>query len=351
MCASERVRTRTHVRLRAPCPNENQRRLRLLNGAGLQATAFGRTRSPGTYEAPDARRPISPSSPRSSGGEDKGARRGRRVRDGEGPRARRLSIETQARADPFSEHQYPYVARWCVVKTIPETIENRWDILYRDYPEIYEEFASVPKQPPLVDVIRQCFALDGKMVVDVGSGTGRSTFQFARYAQSVIGVEPEAAMRDVAVRLAGEKHIDNVRFVPGAAQGIPLPDGSADVVVAVTAGSLHDEENIAAFSREAERVVREGGAIFSADIASGWYGGDLASVIAGLDTGLLARDEFFPKYGYERLDYFALQDYGSVEAIIKTYGFIFGRNAIDYIREHHKTVVKWKISIHHRLVG
>jgi len=238
-----------------------------------------------------------------------------------------------------------------VVKAIPETIENRWDILYRDYPEIYEEFASVPKQPALVDVIRQCFALDGKMVVDVGSGTGRSTFQFARHAESVIGVEPEAAMRDVAVRLAGEQHIDNVKFVPGTAQGIPLPDDSVDVVIAVTAGGLHNEENIAAFSREAERVVREGGAIFSADIASGWYGGDLASVIVGLDTGLLARDEFFPKYGYERLDYFALQDYGSVDTIIKTYGFIFGRNAIDHIREHNKTVVKWKISIHHRLVG
>lgn len=238
-----------------------------------------------------------------------------------------------------------------MVKTIPETIENRWDILYRDYPEIYEEFASVPKQPALVDVIRQCCPLDGKIVVDVGSGTGQSTFQFARHAQSVVGVEPETAMREIAVHLAEEQRFDNVRFVPGTAQDIPLPDDSVDVVVAVTAGSLHSEENIAAFSREAERVVRMGGAIFSADIASGWYGGDLASVIAVSDTGLLARDRFFPQYGYKHFDYLALQDYGSVEAIIRTYGFIFGHNAIDHIREHNKTVVKWKISIHHKLIG
>ena len=113
---------------------------------------------------------------------------------------------------------------------------------------------------------------------------------------------------------------------------------------------MHNEENIAAFSREAERVVRKGGAVFSADIASGWYGGDLAPIIADSDTGLLARDEFFPKYGYERFDYFAQQDYGSVEVIVKTYGFIFGRKAIDYIREHDKTVIKWKISVHRKLV-
>jgi len=29
----------------------------------------------------------------------------------------------------------------------PETIENRWDILYRDYPEVYEVFSLVKRRP------------------------------------------------------------------------------------------------------------------------------------------------------------------------------------------------------------
>jgi hypothetical protein len=28
------------------------------------------------------------------------------------------------------------------MKNYPESIENRWDILYRDYPEVYDRFAS-----------------------------------------------------------------------------------------------------------------------------------------------------------------------------------------------------------------
>jgi hypothetical protein len=32
----------------------------------------------------------------------------------------------------------------------PETIENRWDILYEKYPEVYDEFASVPYKPDWV---------------------------------------------------------------------------------------------------------------------------------------------------------------------------------------------------------
>jgi ubiquinone/menaquinone biosynthesis C-methylase UbiE len=240
-------------------------------------------------------------------------------------------------------------------KKIPETVENRWDILYRDYPEIYEEFARVPKRPALRDVIRQHFPLEGKTVVDVGSGTGRSSFDLAPYARLVIGVEPEAAMRQVAVELAGQQQIYNVRFMGGTVQHIPLQDDSVDIVGAHTVGGLHDEENIARFTHEAERVVRKGGIVFSADIASGWYGGDLESVIyrdrpGKPDTGLDARDQFFPQYGYECLDYLALQDYGTVDHIVQTYGFIFGRNAIDHIREHGKTIITWKINVHYKHV-
>ena len=31
--------------------------------------------------------------------------------------------------------------------TRPESLEGRWDILYRDYPEVYEEFGRIPKVP------------------------------------------------------------------------------------------------------------------------------------------------------------------------------------------------------------
>jgi hypothetical protein len=33
------------------------------------------------------------------------------------------------------------------VKEYPETIDNAWDVLYREYPEIYDAFSSFPYRP------------------------------------------------------------------------------------------------------------------------------------------------------------------------------------------------------------
>ncbi|MBN1815421.1 MAG: hypothetical protein JXA14_26550 [Anaerolineae bacterium] len=56
-------------------------------------------------------------------------------------------------------------------KAKPESLEGRWDLLYHDYPEVYEEFESIPKAPDLIDVFAARFPLHSKIVVDVGLGT------------------------------------------------------------------------------------------------------------------------------------------------------------------------------------
>jgi ubiquinone/menaquinone biosynthesis C-methylase UbiE len=98
----------------------------------------------------------------------------------------------------------------------PATIEHRWDILYRDYPEIYDAFSSFPYDPRWVDVVNRAFPLAGKIVVDTGSGTGKSSSALAEYAARVIGVEPEAAMRTVAEHALAERRLDNVEFLEGS---------------------------------------------------------------------------------------------------------------------------------------
>jgi hypothetical protein len=37
------------------------------------------------------------------------------------------------------------------MKDRPASIDNRWDVLYRDYPEIYDEFANVLYKPKKTD--------------------------------------------------------------------------------------------------------------------------------------------------------------------------------------------------------
>ena len=49
----------------------------------------------------------------------------------------------------------------------PESIENRWDILYREYPEVYDEFASVPYEPDWVVSLSRMLKIDwsGKLLL------------------------------------------------------------------------------------------------------------------------------------------------------------------------------------------
>jgi hypothetical protein len=54
-----------------------------------------------------------------------------------------------------------------------------------------------------------------------------------------------------------------------------------------------------------------------------------------------------PRFGYRRIIFDNYQDYGSVEHMVKTYGFIFGKKAIDYIRAHQVSAIQWRWSLHY----
>ena len=239
------------------------------------------------------------------------------------------------------------------VKTKLETIENRWDILYKDYPEVYDAFARVPYDPPLVDVIHDKCNLNGKAIVDVGSGSGLSTFDLAKYAKTVIGVEPEESMRDLAEKKALELGVSNVQFIKGLAEAIPFDDSNVDMVTAFFATLYPAEQMATQFIVEASRVVKPGGLVIAVDVAPGWYGGELAEIIEDKDADVEAwakHRAFVEVAGFSYKDIEQTQEYGSVGKIIGTYGFIFGRKVIEYLRSHNKTSIKWHFRMFYKLI-
>ncbi len=79
---------------------------------------------------------------------------------------------------------------------------------------------------------------DVAQVADLGSGTGLSSEIFLRAGWTVMGVEPNAAMR-----AAAEKHLAayaRFRSVNGTAENATLPDHSVDLVVAAQAAHWFD---------------------------------------------------------------------------------------------------------------
>lgn len=95
----------------------------------------------------------------------------------------------------------------------------------------------------------------GDTVVDIGCGPGTAIRRAARLGTSVIGVDPAPVMLRVARLLTGSS--GTVRYLPGAAEALPLPDGSVSVVW--TIASVHHWADLQAALGEARRVLGPNG--------------------------------------------------------------------------------------------
>ncbi len=83
----------------------------------------------------------------------------------------------------------------------------------------------------IVELLKtECGLTPSSIVADVGSGTGKLSEIFLANGNVVIGVEPNAAMREVAEELFKDQKL--FRSVDGSAEATTLPDTSIDLIVA-----------------------------------------------------------------------------------------------------------------------
>jgi ubiquinone/menaquinone biosynthesis C-methylase UbiE len=129
----------------------------------------------------------------------------------------------------------------------------------RRYMDAFAE--HLPQRRPLVGI-------------DLGSGTGRFTPALAQaFGGPIYGVEPAGRMREAAE--AGARH-PQVRYLPGEAAAIPLPESCADFVLMFL--SFHHVRDQPAAAREIARVLRPGGrfllrSTFKERIPDHWWRG------------------------------------------------------------------------------
>jgi SAM-dependent methyltransferase len=231
----------------------------------------------------------------------------------------------------------------------PLSLEGDWTRLYSEFPEVYDAFARVGHDPEPIDVIAERWRLAGAVVIDVGSGTGTSTFELADRSASVIGVEPNPAMRALAEEHARRAQVRNVSFVAGSATELPCADGSADVVVCMTTGFWPPEQVIPQFVAEADRVLRPAGTTIVLNNPPGWYGGEFRDLFGGAaDEYDHDLDALLASAGFDSFDFETVQDYGSADHAVATYGFIFGCAAIDRLRNRGQSRISWRWRVRYR---
>ncbi len=236
-------------------------------------------------------------------------------------------------------------------RQLPETIENDWNRFYWDFPDIYDKFAVSTR--PVVRSLRGIVGLDRMIVADVGSGTGRSTFEVAQFASLVIGIEPWEPMRQFAVMKQREIGAKNVVFVEGLAQALPLTDRSVDVVMSSTGVPLTLESEFGGvigdqFVRDARRAVRPGGYVVHCSMAPDAPPAEWTGLPPNFTNPECVEEAklLIDRYGFDFRDVWIEQRYENTQKAVESYGFIYGQRCIEYLRRTGRTSFQMKMRIY-----
>ncbi|MGO4545171.1 class I SAM-dependent methyltransferase [Paenibacillus sp. 2TAB23] len=138
------------------------------------------------------------------------------------------------------------------------------EAIYAQQAERYHEL--IAKQPSLKSIIEEIRPVAGLDVVDLGAGSGRLAAVLAGQARSIIALDAQAAMLELAAKRLSQGGYTNWSTSVADHRSLPLENDSADLVVSgwsigyLGSDTLPDwEDNIRLVISEIKRVLRPGG--------------------------------------------------------------------------------------------
>jgi ubiquinone/menaquinone biosynthesis C-methylase UbiE len=139
-------------------------------------------------------------------------------------------------------------------------------------------------------------------LADIGCGTGTLTFELARFAGKVIGIDLSREMLRHARALAKERQLRNVEFRQGDALDLPLESHSVDAAFCVMV--LHFLPDPQRAIADLSRITRRGGTVILVDLVKhqqDWMREQMAHRWLGFEKQQIA--DWFAAAGASQLEY------------------------------------------------
>jgi SAM-dependent methyltransferase len=190
----------------------------------------------------------------------------------------------------------------------------------RDAPELYElENLALDPEGLVFSAMHDLAPWTGKVVVDLGCGTGFWLPRYAEAARAVFGVEPDPVLRALAAQCIGTGR--RVTVTAGSAEHLPFADASVDVVHARFAYFFGPGADAGLV--EVMRVLRPGGALVVVD--NDYARGDFARILAAGAEGNAAvdptpRDRWWLDQSAQRLEvasHWRFETRGDLERVLR----------------------------------
>ncbi|HET9883188.1 MAG TPA: metalloregulator ArsR/SmtB family transcription factor [Candidatus Binatia bacterium] len=172
-----------------------------------------------------------------------------------------------------------------------ETVAGDWERIRKSYFDDRVASLAIEKLLPR-----------NLVLADVGCGTGSLTFELARFARKVIGVDLSQEMLRRAGELTKEKKLANVDLRLGDALRLPIPTHSVDAAFCVMV--LHFLADPQKAIAELCRIVRPGGSIVLVDLVQHkqeWMRQEMAHRWLGFNYKTI--ENLFRAAGAEAVDY------------------------------------------------
>lgn len=146
-----------------------------------------------------------------------------------------------------------------------------------------------------------------EILADLGCGRGKEAIRAAGWANFVYGVDFTPEMIETAKKNASEKNIENIDFLKGSIEKIPLSDNYIDIVISNC--TINHAENKHKVYSEIFRILKPGGRFVISDIIAdqkipSGIANDPRAIADCYGGAILAEDYFtaIKKAGFKKIE-------------------------------------------------